>query len=44
MAHILAIDQGTSSSRAIIFGPDMKPVEMAKEEFTQHLNFSYLHF
>ena len=36
MAHILAIDQGTTSSRAIIFGPDMNPVEMAQEEFTQH--------
>lgn len=36
MAHILAIDQGTTSSRAIIFDPDMHPVATAQEEFTQH--------
>ena len=36
MAHILAIDQGTTSSRAIIFDPDMRPVAIAQEEFTQH--------
>ena len=34
--HILAIDQGTTSSRAIIFDGDMKPVATAQEEFTQH--------
>lgn len=33
---ILAIDQGTTSSRAIIFGPDMKVVAIGQKEFTQH--------
>ncbi|MEL6451856.1 MAG: glycerol kinase GlpK [Pseudomonadota bacterium] len=36
MTHILAIDQGTTSSRAILFDADMKPVASAQEEFTQH--------
>lgn len=36
MTHILAIDQGTTSSRAIIFDPHLKPVATAQEEFTQH--------
>ncbi len=36
MTHILAIDQGTTSSRAIVFGPDMKPVATAQQEFAQH--------
>ncbi len=36
MTHILAIDQGTTSSRAILFGPDMAPVASAQEEFAQH--------
>ncbi|MCY4336984.1 MAG: glycerol kinase GlpK [Litoreibacter sp.] len=36
MTHILAIDQGTTSSRAIIFDSDMKIVATAQEEFTQH--------
>ncbi len=36
MTHILAIDQGTTSSRAIIFDGDMKIVASAQEEFTQH--------
>ncbi len=35
MTHILAIDQGTTSSRAIVFGPDMRPVATAQEEFPQ---------
>ncbi|MEM1373086.1 MAG: glycerol kinase GlpK [Pseudomonadota bacterium] len=34
--HILAIDQGTTSSRAIIFDADMTPVATAQEEFPQH--------
>ena len=34
--HILAIDQGTTSSRAIVFDADMKIVATAQEEFTQH--------
>lgn len=33
---ILAIDQGTTSSRAIIFGPDRQILGSAQEEFTQH--------
>ena len=36
MTHILAIDQGTTSSRAIVFDADMRPVASAQEEFTQH--------
>ncbi len=36
MTHILAIDQGTTSSRAIIFDTDMKIVNSAQEEFPQH--------
>lgn len=36
MTHILAIDQGTTSSRAIVFGPDMKPGASAQQEFVQH--------
>ncbi|WP_298260179.1 glycerol kinase GlpK [uncultured Litoreibacter sp.] len=36
MTHILAIDQGTTSSRAILFDSDMKIVTSAQEEFTQH--------
>ncbi len=36
MTHILAIDQGTTSSRAILFGPDMQVVASAQEEFPQH--------
>jgi glycerol kinase len=34
--YILAIDQGTSSSRAIIFDSEGKPTEIAQEEFSQH--------
>ena len=33
---ILALDQGTSSSRAIVFGTDMRPMAQASEEFPQH--------
>ncbi len=36
MTHILAIDQGTTSSRAIIFDAQMQVVATAQEEFTQH--------
>ncbi|MEN8893115.1 glycerol kinase GlpK [Planktotalea arctica] len=36
MTHILAIDQGTTSTRAILFGADMVPVASAQEEFEQH--------
>ncbi|MBL8589035.1 MAG: glycerol kinase GlpK [Methylobacteriaceae bacterium] len=34
--HILAIDQGTTSSRAIVFTPDLSVVAVAQQEFTQH--------
>ena len=40
MPHILAIDQGTTSSRAILFDGDMKPIASAQEEFTQHFPHS----
>ncbi|GGL64776.1 glycerol kinase GlpK [Wenxinia marina] len=36
MSHILAVDQGTTSSRAILFGPAMEIVAVAQEEFPQH--------
>jgi glycerol kinase len=36
MTHILAIDQGTTSSRAILFDAALKPVASAQEEFPQH--------
>ncbi|QDL91027.1 glycerol kinase GlpK [Paroceanicella profunda] len=34
--HILAIDQGTTSSRAILFDGSMKRVATGQEEFPQH--------
>ena len=36
MTHILAIDQGTTSSRAILFDAGMKITASAQEEFAQH--------
>ncbi len=36
MRHILAIDQGTTSSRAIVFDSTLRPVAMAQQEFPQH--------
>ena len=36
MSYILAIDQGTTSSRAILFDKDLKIDSVAQEEFTQH--------
>ncbi|WP_172327814.1 glycerol kinase GlpK [Mangrovicoccus sp. HB161399] len=36
MTHILAIDQGTTSTRAILFDAAMAPGAMAQEEFAQH--------
>lgn len=33
---VLAIDQGTTSSRAILFGPDQSIIAVAQQEFTQH--------
>ncbi|MEX1034758.1 MAG: glycerol kinase GlpK [Sneathiella sp.] len=34
--YILAIDQGTTSSRAILFDRDHQPVSIGQQEFTQH--------
>ncbi len=34
--HVLAIDQGTTSTRAIVFDGAMRPVASAQEEFPQH--------
>ncbi len=36
MTHILAIDQGTTSSRAIIFDAALRVIASAQEEFPQH--------
>jgi glycerol kinase len=36
MTHILAIDQGTTSSRAILFDAGLRPVAAAQQEFPQH--------
>lgn len=35
MQHILAIDQGTTSTRAIAFDDQLKPSETSQKEFTQ---------
>lgn len=34
--YILAIDQGTTSSRAMVFAPDGKVLAVAQQEFAQH--------
>ena len=34
--HILAIDQGTTSTRAIVFDVETRPVATAQREFAQH--------
>ncbi|MGB0499101.1 MAG: FGGY family carbohydrate kinase, partial [Rubricella sp.] len=36
MTHILALDQGTTSSRAIVFDGSLRPVATGQHEFTQH--------
>ena len=36
MTHILAIDQGTTSTRAILFAPDFSVVASDQQEFPQH--------
>ena len=33
---LLALDQGTTSTRAIVFGPDLLPVATAQQELPQH--------
>ena len=35
-SHILAIDQGTTSSRAIVFDEKLRPVAVAQQEFPQY--------
>ena len=34
--HLIAIDQGTTSTRAIVFDQRLAPVAVAQQEFTQH--------
>jgi glycerol kinase len=34
--HLIAIDQGTTSTRAIVFDEGLGPVAVAQQEFTQH--------
>lgn len=36
MGRILAIDQGTTSSRALLFDQKLKPIAVGQKEFTQH--------
>ena len=36
MKFILAIDQGTTSSRAILFDSDMRPAFTSQQEFPQY--------
>jgi glycerol kinase len=36
MTHILALDQGTTSTRAIVFDTALRPVASAQQEFPQH--------
>lgn len=36
MTFILAIDQGTTSTRAILFDRDMQPTATSQQEFSQH--------
>ena len=35
-SYVLAIDQGTTSTRAMLFGADTSVVAVAQQEFTQH--------
>ncbi len=35
-SHLLVIDQGTTSTRSIVFGTDLSPLASAQEEFPQH--------
>jgi glycerol kinase len=34
--HVLAIDQGTTSTRAIVFDADARAVSMSRRELEQH--------
>lgn len=40
MTYILALDQGTTSTRAILFDAALAPVATAQQEFTQHFPHS----
>lgn len=40
MTYILSIDQGTTSSRAILFRNDLSVAAIAQQEFPQHFPFS----
>ena len=40
MTHILAIDQGTTSSRALVFDADLQVTATAQQEFSQHFPHS----
>jgi glycerol kinase len=40
MTHILAIDQGTTSSRALVFDKDIQVKATAQQEFAQHFPHS----
>ena len=35
MAHLLALDQGTTSSRSLVFGPNGEIKALAQKEFRQ---------
>lgn len=35
-SYVLALDQGTTSSRAILFGPKLEVVNIQQQEFAQH--------
>ena len=35
MSYLLAIDQGTSSSRAVVYDANVQPVASAQQEFPQ---------
>lgn len=36
MTHVLSIDQGTTSSRAILFDAELRTIATAQQEFAQH--------
>ncbi len=36
MTYLLAIDQGTTSTRAILFSSEGEPLGVAQQEFEQH--------
>ena len=40
MKHILALDEGTTSARAIVFDAQGRVVSLAQKEFTQHFPHS----